>query len=76
MQKIKEFCSDSIVLVIYHADVQVTEGKEKEEEDDACVHSSNFFDANIHVSQGKLILRPVCESVKDYSDESDMESKE
>ena len=66
MQKIKEFCSDSIVLVIYHADVKVKEGSMKDEsEDDACVHSSNFFDANLHVSEGQLILRPVCDSTTD-----------
>ncbi len=76
MQKIKEFCVDSIVLVIYHADVKVMEGVEKEVEDDTCVHSSNFFDANIHVSQGKLLLRPVCESEEDNTDRGSSESIE
>jgi ABC-type multidrug transport system fused ATPase/permease subunit len=61
MQKLKEFCSNSIVLVIYHADVKVTEGNE-EIEDDACVPSSNFFDANLHVEDGALLLRSVCSS--------------
>merc|ERR1719457_61288 len=30
MQKLKSFCSDSVVLVIYHADVKVVEGSEVE----------------------------------------------
>mmetsp|Transcript_4269 Transcript_4269/g.8167 ORF Transcript_4269/g.8167 Transcript_4269/m.8167 type:complete len:839 (+) Transcript_4269:123-2639(+) len=59
MQKIKNFCRDSIVIVIYHADVKVTEGEEQDK-DVACVESSNFFDSNIHVENGALKLRPVC----------------
>lgn len=59
MQKLKDFCTESIVLVIYHADVKVAEGEE-ESEDIACVESSNFFGSNIHVENGSLILRPVC----------------
>ena len=58
MQKLKDFCTESIVLVIYHADVKVAEGEE-ESEDIACVESSNFFGSNIHVENGSLILRPV-----------------
>lgn len=48
MQKLKNFCRDSIVIVIYHADVKVAEGEEQDK-DVACVESSNFFDSNIHV---------------------------
>lgn len=59
MQKLKNFCRDSIVIVIYHADVKVTEGEEQDQ-DVACVESSNFFDSNIHVENGALKLRPVC----------------
>jgi ABC-type multidrug transport system ATPase subunit len=59
MQKLKGFCRNSIVIVIYHADVKVAEG-EAQEEDVACVESSNFFDSNLHVENGSLILRPVC----------------
>ena len=59
MQKLKLFCSDSIVLVIYHADVKKNEGEEASE-DLACVESSDFFTSNIHVENGSLILRPVC----------------
>jgi len=60
MQKLKSFCTDSIVLVIYHADVKVAEGEEASEDGGACVESSNFFDNNIHVEDGALFLRPVC----------------
>ena len=63
MQKLKSFCSESVVLVIYHADVKVVEGSEDNEEmsdDSACVESSNFFSSNIHVENGSLFIRPVC----------------
>jgi|AntRauTorckE5430_2_1112549.scaffolds.fasta_scaffold11080_2 ABC-type multidrug transport system ATPase subunit len=59
MQKLKDFCQDSIVIVIYHADVKLAEGEEASE-DTECVESSNFFDSNIHVENGSLTLRPVC----------------
>lgn len=65
MQKIKKFCYNSIVLVIYHADVkEATKGNEFIE-DDPCVHSSNFFDANLHVEDGVLMVRPVCVEEED-----------
>jgi len=80
MQKLKTFCSASIVLVIYHADVKKTEGSsisnggngggsggnedQNGDDDMACVESSNFFDNNIHVENGSLILRPVCASAE------------
>lgn len=63
MQRLKEFCTDSIVLVIYHFDAdvkKVTDGKQDEK--DECVHGSNFFDANLHVKDGSLLLRSVCNS--------------
>lgn len=53
MQKLKAFCNESIVLVIYHAEAS---------EDSTCVESSNFFSSNIHVEDGSLFLRPVCTS--------------
>jgi ABC-type Mn2+/Zn2+ transport system ATPase subunit len=59
MQKLKSFCSESIVLVIYHADVKKSEGEEASE-DLTCVESSNFFDNNVHVENGSLVIRPVC----------------
>lgn len=54
MQRLKDFCNESVMLVIYHADVQ--EGDEEE----TCVQSSNFFDNNLHVEDGVMSLRPVC----------------
>ena len=59
MQKLKSFCSESIVLVIYHADVKKSEGEEASE-DLTCVESSNFFDNDVHVENGSLVIRPVC----------------
>lgn len=59
MGKLKDFCSNSIVLVIYHADVQIDE-KGDEAAEEACVPSSNFFDSNLHVEDGILSLRSVC----------------
>lgn len=61
MQKLKSFCSQSIVLVIYHADVKSSDGGDTIDGGaDECVESSNFFDSNIHVEDGKLSLRNVC----------------
>merc|ERR1712154_109512 len=64
MQRLKNFCSNSIVLVIYHFDADVTKVTEGSEEsaskEDECVPSSNFFDANLHVKDGNLMLRSVC----------------
>lgn len=58
MQKIKSFCSKSIVLVIYHADVKAADTNDSL--DDECVESSNFFDGNLHVQDGILTMRNVC----------------
>jgi hypothetical protein len=54
MTKIKLFCSDSIIIVIYHADVGADDGKK------ACIASSNFFDRNIHLEHGDVHIRDVC----------------
>lgn len=54
MTKIKLFCSNSIIIVIYHADVGADDGKE------ACIASSNFFDRNIHLENGDVHIRDVC----------------
>lgn len=74
MAKLKSFCTESIVLVIYHADVKqnnvdAIDNVEDDDDDDqaqqhheACVESSDFFDHNLHVENGSLILRPVCAS--------------
>jgi ABC-type polar amino acid transport system ATPase subunit len=54
MTKIKLFCSSSIIIVIYHADVGTDNDKE------ACIASSNFFDRNIHLESGDVHIRDVC----------------
>jgi ABC-type uncharacterized transport system ATPase component len=54
MTKIKLFCSSSIIIVIYHADVGTDGDKE------ACIASSNFFDRNIHLESGDVHIRDVC----------------
>lgn len=69
MQRIKSFCSSSIVIVIYHNDVAdnavdylSTESDLSFTEDisQTCVPSSNFFDDNLHVENGVLIRRSLC----------------
>jgi len=61
MGKLKRFCSKSIVLVIYHADVKVEEfGVDDGNNEDVCVPSSNFFDDNLHIDDGIFNLRAVC----------------
>lgn len=59
MSKLKAFCKDSVVIVIYHTDV----GKDvKDEETKArdCVPSSGFFDKNLHLEKGQILIRPTC----------------
>ena len=59
MDKLKEFCSESVVIVIYHTDV----GREQEDvegERVECVPSNDFFDGNIHVENQMIKMRPVC----------------
>eukprot|EP00934_Nitzschia_sp_Nitz4_P006733 Nitzschia sp. Nitz4//scaffold3_size479765//445132//447785//NITZ4_000188-RA/size479765-augustus-gene-1.588-mRNA-1//1//CDS//3329551022//6723//frame0 len=59
MSKLKAFCSASVVIVIYHTDVG--RGMEGESGDTVeCVPSNDFFDANIHVENKTVRLRPVC----------------
>ena len=69
MQRLKNFCRNSIVLVIYHFDADVTKVTEGNKEDirkeDDCVPSSNFFDASLHVKDGNLLLRSVCGSTNE-----------
>lgn len=55
MLRLKEFCSESVVIVIYHTDVQESADGETE-----CVPSSNFFDHNIHLENRTLNFRAVC----------------
>lgn len=59
MSKLKEFCRESIVLVIYHSDVAPEQTNDNGAPLD-CVPSSGFFDHNLHVENGYLIQRSVC----------------
>lgn len=59
MGKIKDFCSHSIVIVIYHTDV----GRETTDEGGnsvECVPSNDFFNKNIHLEAGVVHIRSVC----------------
>lgn len=56
MSRLKTFCADSVVVVIYHTDVR--ENEEGESID--CVPSNDFFDENIHLVNHTLVHRPVC----------------
>lgn len=59
MGKLKAFCKGSVIIVIYHTDV----GRETEGESGnavECVPSNDFFDANIHVENKTIRIRPVC----------------
>lgn len=59
MSKLKAFCSESVVLVIYHTDVGRTSDATSQD-DDECVPSNSFFDYNLHVENKHLTTRPVC----------------
>jgi ABC-type Mn2+/Zn2+ transport system ATPase subunit len=58
MAKLKDFCSESIVIVIYHTDV----GREVDVDGKSvdCVPSNDFFDSNIHLESGKIQIRATC----------------
>lgn len=70
MSKLKSFCLESVIIVIYHTDV----GRETQEPIDGendgdnendnkaveCVPSNGFFDGNIHVENQVINIRPVC----------------
>jgi len=48
-QKLKEFCGNSLMLVIYHSEV-----------DEGCVSSADFFSSNLHFANGTASLKQVC----------------
>jgi len=48
-RKLKEFCAESVVLVIYHSDAA-----------EDCVTAGGFFDENLHFSNGSVALKPTC----------------
>lgn len=58
MSKLKTFCANSIIIVIYHTDVG--QGKEIEGKLVDCVRSNDFFDKNIHLEKGIVHLRETC----------------
>lgn len=60
MKKLKSFCQDSIVLVIYHTDVTQDKERNGSVTKGDCVPSSGFFDYNIHLDHGLLHVRPTC----------------
>lgn len=61
MKAIKSFCSDSVVIVIYHMDVQTAQEDATEDVTPRdCIPSTNFFDYNIHLEFGTLHVRDVC----------------
>jgi energy-coupling factor transporter ATP-binding protein EcfA2 len=59
MSRLKQFCSGSVVIVIYHTDVGVEQEGEKGEMVE-CVPSNDFFDGNIHVENQQIKLRETC----------------
>ena len=63
MSKLKSFCQDSVVIVIYHTDVGVD--KQIEDKTIECIPSNDFFDRNIHLENGIVHLRNTCETLTD-----------
>ena len=61
MSRIRTFCGESVVLVIYHTDVgRSVAGGAGEAEDVECVPSNDFFGHNLHVEDQMLTMRPMC----------------
>jgi energy-coupling factor transporter ATP-binding protein EcfA2 len=60
MAKLKKFCNESIVIVIYHTDVGRGSDTGSDEEFLTCVPSNNFFDENIHLEKGFVHVRKTC----------------
>jgi energy-coupling factor transporter ATP-binding protein EcfA2 len=58
MAKLKNFCEESIIIVIYHTDVG--QGKEVEGMRVDCVPSNEFFNKNIHLEKGIVHVRDTC----------------
>jgi hypothetical protein len=59
MSRLKEFCKNSVVLVIYHTDVGASTS-DGDDDDNECVPSSGFFTHNLHVMNNHLVTRQVC----------------
>lgn len=65
MSKLKSFCHNSVVLVIYHTDVgrstiSATTSEDMGADEEECVPSNSFFDHNLHVVDKHLTTRSVC----------------
>ena len=61
MSKLKSFCHESVVLVIYHTDVGRGPASDAASDDeDECVPSNSFFDHNLHVENKRLTTCLVC----------------
>jgi energy-coupling factor transporter ATP-binding protein EcfA2 len=61
MAKLKVFCSESIILVIYHTDVgRGTKDSGDGEEFVECVPSNDFFNKNLHLEKGLIHVRDTC----------------
>jgi len=61
MAKLKSFCAQSFVLVIYHTDVASEEhGSNSTEPEPACLPANSFFDDKLHVENGSFFIRPIC----------------
>ena len=61
MNELKTFCRESVVVVIYHMDVQtVPDDGDTDVPVKDCIPSTNFFDYNIHLEHGILHIRDVC----------------
>ena len=61
MKELKSFCRESVIIVIYHMDVQSSqEGEAEDTFTKDCIPSTNFFDYNIHLEHGILHIRDVC----------------
>jgi ATPase subunit of ABC transporter with duplicated ATPase domains len=60
MAKLKEFCNESIIIVIYHTDVGRGGETGSDEEFLTCVPSNNFFDENIHLEKGFVHVKKTC----------------
>ena len=61
MHKLKSFCKDSVVLVIYHTDAgRGPSPSDPTSDEDACIPGNSFFDYNLHVVDKHLVTRPVC----------------
>ena len=59
MSKLKDFCRESVIVVIYHTDVGSSSSKDQKDTVE-CIPSNDFFDRNIHLEKGMIHIRDVC----------------